>query len=119
MYINYVYVHINHVYVHKLCLCAHKLCLCNINIVYVIFVQTAFHKEELRFSVWPRSRPTHCLRAGYINGGLDGHKTVMKKFFKETTCTAVLQPVLLCVERETGPDKVCSDGIIFSNNVFH
>ena len=34
---------INIVYVHKLCLCAHKLCLCYINIVYVIFVQTAFH----------------------------------------------------------------------------
>ena len=38
--------HINYVYVHKLCLCAHKLCLCNINIVYVIFVQTAFHNRS-------------------------------------------------------------------------
>ena len=28
---------------HKLCLCAHKLCVSNINIVYVIFVQAAFH----------------------------------------------------------------------------
>ena len=31
---------------HKLCFCAHKLCLCNINIVYVIFVQTAFHRRR-------------------------------------------------------------------------
>ena len=30
----------------KLCLCAHKLSLCNINIVYVIFVQTAFHSSR-------------------------------------------------------------------------
>ena len=35
---------------YKLCLCAHKLCLCNINIVYVIFVQTAFHSHtQLKF----------------------------------------------------------------------
>ena len=46
MYINYVYVHINCVHVRKLCLCAHKLGLCNINIVYVIFVQTAFHIQR-------------------------------------------------------------------------
>ena len=43
MNINYVYVHKLGLCAHKLCLCAHKLCLCNINIVYVIFVQTAFH----------------------------------------------------------------------------
>ena len=42
---------------HKLCLCAHKLCLCNINIVYVNFVQTAFH------TVWHIHRmPTGCLK---------------------------------------------------------
>ena len=43
----FIFVHINIVYVHKLGLCAHKLCLCNINIVYVIFVQTAFHMGGL------------------------------------------------------------------------
>ena len=53
-----------------------------------------------------------------INRILDEHKTVMKKFFKETTCTAVLRPVFLGVEQETGPDKVFSDQILFSNNVF-
>ena len=39
-----------------------------------------------------------------VNRILDEHKTVMKNFFKETTCTAMLRPIFLGVEQETGPD---------------
>ena len=44
---------------HKLCLCAHKLFLCNINIVYVIFVQTAFHKHFICFFLESDDTHTH------------------------------------------------------------
>ena len=40
---------------------------------------------------------------------------MIKKFFKETTCTAELRPVFLGVEQETAPDKVCSDRILINN----
>ena len=39
-----------------------------------------------------------------VNRILDEHKTVMKNLFNETTCTAVLRPIFLGVEQETGPD---------------
>ena len=39
-----------------------------------------------------------------VNRILDEHETVMKNFFKETTCTAMLRPTFLGVEQETGPD---------------
>ena len=45
---------------HKLCLCAHKLCLCNINIVYVIFVQTAFHIQLSHFFFMPQDDIIFC-----------------------------------------------------------
>ena len=62
-------------------------------------------KEELKFSERPISRPTDFQRKQDPWWVLDEHKTVMKKFFKETTCTAVLRPIFLGVdEQETGPD---------------
>ena len=75
-------------------------------------------QEELKFSERPTSRPTdfQCKQDPWWV--LDEHKTVMKKFFKETACTAVLRSIFLGVdEQETGPDW-SSQGLLFWSNSF-
>ena len=84
VHINLVYVHINCVYLHKLCLCAHKLCLCNINIVYVIFVQTAFHTHahSVLFFFQNGQRMVHDLANSFNHIFTTAENRCFLRFFK-------------------------------------